>query len=61
MQLGKGHFAGAVDGHEEVLAAFFGVHFGEIDGQVADGVVLEFLFWRALPVFAQRQAAMPWR
>lgn len=31
-QPGKGPFAGAVDGHKRVLAAFFGLHFGKIDG-----------------------------
>jgi hypothetical protein len=41
--LDGGLFAGAVDGHKEVLTAFFGAHFGEIDVQVADGVVLELL------------------
>jgi len=54
---GKRYFAGAVNGYEEVLLAFFGLNLGEIDLQVADGVVLELLFRRALPVFAQRQAA----
>ena len=57
VEFGKGHFAGAVNSHEEVLLAFFGPHFREIDGQVADRIVPELLFRRALPVFAQRQAA----
>ncbi len=56
MQLGKGHFAGAVDGHKKVLLAFFGLDLGEIDVQVADGVVLELLFRGALPLLVQRQA-----
>jgi hypothetical protein len=51
MPLGKRHFAGAVNGHEEVLAAFFGLPFRQIDGQITDGVLLEFLFRRALPIF----------
>jgi hypothetical protein len=46
-----------VNGYEEVLLAFFGLNLGEIDVPVADGVVLELLFRRALPVFAPRQAA----
>ena len=33
------------------------MHFGKINVQIADGVVLELLFRRALPLFAQRQAA----
>lgn len=37
--------------------AFFSLYFREIDVQVADGLVLELLFRRALPVFVQRQAA----
>ena len=56
MQLGKRHFTGTVKGYEEVLAAFCGLHFRKIDVQIADGIVLEFLFRRALPVLAQRQA-----
>jgi len=35
VQLGKRHFTGAVNGHEEVLAALCGAHFGEVDVQVA--------------------------
>ena len=31
IQLGEGHLAGAVNGDKEVLAAFFGMHLGEID------------------------------
>ena len=57
VQPGKRRFAGAANGPEGVLAAFFGLRLGEIDAQVADGAVLELLPRRALPVFAQRQAA----
>ena len=57
VQFSKRHLAGTVNGHEEVLAAFFGLHLGKVDVQIANGVVLELLFRRALPVFAQRQAA----
>ena len=57
VQFGKRHLAGAVDGHKKVLLAFFGLDLGEIDVQVTDGIVLEFLFRRALPVFVQRQSA----
>jgi hypothetical protein len=47
--------AGAVQGHKEVLAALLGLHFGKIDGPVANGVVLELLFGHAEPVLRQRQ------
>lgn len=47
-ELGKGHLAGSVDGHEQILAAFFSLHLGKIDVEVTDGMVLEFLFRRAL-------------
>jgi len=44
IQLGKRHFAGAVNGHKEVLAALFVLHFGEVDVQVVDGVIFKLLF-----------------
>ena len=47
VQFGEGQLARAVNGDEEVLLAFFRAHLGEIDVQVADGVVLELLFQRA--------------
>ena len=53
----EGYLAGAVDGRKQVPAAFRGPDLGKIDVEVADGVVLEFLFRRSLPVFAQRQSA----
>jgi hypothetical protein len=31
LQLGKGHFIGAVNGNEQVVAAFFRLHFRKID------------------------------
>ena len=31
VEFGEGHLAGAVNGHKEVLAAFFGLDLGEID------------------------------
>ena len=49
---GKGDFARAVKGHEELLAAFPGLHLGKIDVQVANRTVFGLLFRRALPVFA---------
>ena len=61
MQFRKRHLAGTVNGHKEVLAAFFGLNPGKVDVQIADGVVLELLFRRALPVFAQGGRLMPWR
>ena len=48
MQHGKSHVAGAVDGDKRVLLAFFGLDSGEIDVQVADGIVPELLFRRTL-------------
>ena len=57
VQFGKRHLARAVDDHEEVLLAFLGLHFCKIDGQAADGIVFGFPLGRALPVFAQAQAA----
>jgi len=56
VQLGKRYFAGAVDGHKQVLAAFFGLLLGKIDVQVADGIVLE-LLRSTLPILAQGQSA----
>jgi hypothetical protein len=56
VEFGKGHLAGAVDGHKKVLLAFFGLDLGKIDVQLADGVVLELLLRRALPILVQRQA-----
>lgn len=44
VQLGKSHFTGAVDSHAEVLVAFFGLHLGAIDVQVANRVVLRISF-----------------
>jgi hypothetical protein len=47
--LGKGEFAGAINSHKQVDAAFFARHLGEVYGQIAKGVVLELLFFRARP------------
>src|SRR5215211_2868963 len=41
VQLSKGELGGAVDGHEEVEAALFGVHLGDVDVKEADRVRLE--------------------
>ena len=49
MQLDKRQFADAVNGHKQALAAFFGLHFGEIDVQIVDGIILKFFLRRALP------------
>ena len=57
MQLGKRDFAGAVNGPKEVLAALLSLYLREMDVQIADGLLFEFLFWRAPPVFVQGQAA----
>ena len=37
VEFGAGHFAGAVDGHEKIRLAFFGVHFRKINVQIANG------------------------
>ena len=47
----KATFLAEVQGPEEVRAAFFGLPLDEVDGQLADGLVLAFLFRRALPRF----------
>ena len=57
MPFGKRRLAGAVDGDEEVLLAFFGLQLRKIDVQLADGMVLKLLFRRALPLLAQGQSA----
>ena len=43
LQPGESQLAGAVDGHKGIDAPFFGVDSGEINVQVAHGVVLELL------------------
>ena len=48
---------GAVNDHKKALLAFPSLNLDEIDEQVANGVIFEFLFQRTLPGFAQRQAA----
>ncbi len=53
-QLGKGYFAGAVNGDKQLLATFFGLHFGKVDVQVANRIVLKLLFGRRLPLLAER-------
>ena len=58
VESGKSRFAGAVDGHEETLLTFLGLHFREIDAQVPNKMVPEFLLRRTLPGFVrQGQAA----
>lgn len=44
VQLGEGQLAGAVNGHEQVQAAFFGADFGKIHVKIADSISLERLF-----------------
>jgi hypothetical protein len=57
LQLGKGHFAGAVNGYNHILAAFFGLHFGKIDVQIPNRILPELLFGRAYLALSQGQAA----
>lgn len=40
-QLDEGELAGAVDGNEEVELAFGGLHLGDVDVEVSDGIGLE--------------------
>ena len=58
MQFGKGDFAGSVNGHKQLLLAFLDLYLGEVDVQVADGVVLELLLLlrRNFPISAQGQS-----
>jgi len=57
LQFGKGHFAGAVNGHKQVLAAFLGLHFGKIDVQIPNRILPKLLFGRAYLALRQGQAA----
>jgi hypothetical protein len=43
MQLGKGELAGAINGDEQVEPAFFNVHLGNVDVEIADGIGLDLL------------------
>ncbi len=61
LQLGKGDFASMVYGHEEVPEVFFGLYFGKVDGQVADGVVLELFFGTAWLSSVRSSRLTPWR
>jgi hypothetical protein len=56
VQLGIGKLAGAVDGDEQLEFAFFGPHFGDLDGEGADRIGLK-LFPLRLIAFQIRQAA----
>jgi hypothetical protein len=60
MQLGIGNLASAVEGHEQLELAFFGVHLGDSDVEVPNRVWLELLLGRLI-AFGVRQAtdAMP--
>ena len=61
VQFGKGQLAGAVNGNEEVLLAFFRANFRKIDVEVADGIVLEFLFLVSSSSSLGGRRLMPWR
>jgi hypothetical protein len=43
MQLGVGELAGSINGHKEIELALLGTHLGDIDMEVADGILLELL------------------
>jgi len=46
MQLGIGELAGSINGHKEIELALLGSNFGDIDMEVADGILLELLLGR---------------
>jgi len=46
----EGELAGPVDGNEEIELSFGGLHLGDVDVEEADGIGLEFLFGRSLPL-----------
>ena len=38
MEFGKGEFRGAVNGNEQVELPFLGLHVGNVDVKIADGI-----------------------
>lgn len=56
MQLGIGELGGAIYRHEQAEFAFLRVYFGNVDMEVADGILFELLL-RGLVAFHFRQAA----
>ena len=57
VQLGKGQLAGAINGPEQIPLACCRLPLGEIEVQIAQGVVLKRRFFGLRPLFAQWQAA----
>jgi hypothetical protein len=43
MQLGAGELAGSIKGHKKIELGLFGAHLGDINMEVADGILLELL------------------
>jgi hypothetical protein len=58
MQFGISEFAGAVDGNKEIELAFFRPHFGNIDMEVAERILLEFSSCPALFKLGQTEDAV---
>ena len=46
VQLSEGELGGAVNGDKQVQLAFFGLHFGNVEVKIADGIRLEAAFLR---------------
>ncbi len=53
MQFGIGELAGAIDGNKEMELAFFCLHLGNIDMEIADRILLELA--SCLALFELRQ------
>jgi hypothetical protein len=60
VQLGKGKLAGTIDGHEEIQAAFFRLHFGYVDMDITKRIFLKLLLVGLSPSTSGR-CLMPWR
>ena len=61
VEFGEGPFTGAVDGHEKILLAFFGVYFRKINVQIANRRVFKLLFGGLCPSSFRGRRLMPWR
>jgi hypothetical protein len=59
MQLDKGESARAINGHQQVEPVLLGMHLGDVDVEVADGIALELLVGR--PPLTSGKRLMPWR
>lgn len=50
MKLDENEFARAINGYEEVEPTFCGLHLGNVDVKVADGIAFELLLGRQIAV-----------